>query len=171
MPGAGYYPPRWKPVVIPDIRLHLTLWRKFRSKAGNWPRTSIVLFSCRFAFVAIGLAVVLLFILRHHITVNPLRAVVGAAWLVFGVVWGISAVFAFEQSVRYAGVILMAVFSIVGFFTGDFGRGYWTLRLLQVFAFSAIWGLVERWEWNRQLRAAGISSNQDVWSVTQFPSE
>jgi hypothetical protein len=165
----GWYPGRYKPVVLPDIRLHLGLWRKFRSKAGNWPRTSIVLFSCRFAFVAIGLAIVLLFFLRHHVAVSPMRAVILSALLVFGVVWGISAVFAFEQSVRYAGVILMVVLSIIGFCTGDFGRGYWTLRLLQIFAFAAIWGLVERWEWNRQLRAAGISSNQEVWAVTQFP--
>lgn len=170
MPGTTY-PKRWKPVVLPDIRLHLTLWRKFRSKAGGWPRTSVVLFGCRFAFVAIGLAFVLLFILRHHIAVSPMRAVSGGALLVFTVVWGTSAMFAVEQSVRYAGVVVMGVLSIIGIFTGDFGGGYWTLRLLQIFAFAAIWSLVEQWEWNRQLRAAGISSNQEVWAVTQFPQE
>lgn len=156
---------------MPDIRLHLSLWREFRSKAGNWPRTSIVLFSCRFAFVAIGLAVALHFLLKHHSAGNPVRALLAGALLLFFAALSLSTMFAFPQNVKYAVVVLTVVLSIISVFTGDFGGGYWTLRALQIAAFAAIWGLVEQLEWNRQLRAAGISSNQDVWSVTQFPSE
>jgi hypothetical protein len=34
-----------------------------------------------------------------------------------------------------------------------------------------VWLVVERVAWNHDLRQKGISSERDVWSVTQFPQE
>ena len=169
MPGPGYYPPRWKPVVLPDIRLHLTLWQKFRTRTGNWPTTSIVLFSCRFAFVAIGLTITLLLLLRHHASVGPVWAAIYGAIMLFGLAVFISTIFALEQSAKYIGVVFTLALAVVWHFAAGRDPARLIMVAVQITAFAAIWGLLEQLEWNRQLRASGISANEEVWSVTQFP--
>jgi hypothetical protein len=37
--------------------------------------------------------------------------------------------------------------------------------------FLIVWTTMERRVWNRDLRSKGLSSEQEVWRVTEFPSE
>jgi len=45
-----------------------------------------------------------------------------------------------------------------------------TCLVVLLFVFI-VWSIVERSAWNRDLRRTGISSDQDIWGVTQFPHE
>jgi len=50
------------------------------------------------------------------------------------------------------------------------GEGFLALLVLVLPAIFA-WMIVEQFAWNHDLRQKGISSDHDVWKVSQFPQE
>jgi hypothetical protein len=45
------------PVLLPNIRLHVALWRRFQKVSGRWPTPSIIAYVVRFV-IAVGAIVV-----------------------------------------------------------------------------------------------------------------
>jgi hypothetical protein len=48
-----------KPVLIPDIRKHVTNWRRFRRLTGAWPILSIATYLLRFVIITAGVVAAL----------------------------------------------------------------------------------------------------------------
>src|SRR5579864_568728 len=167
----GYYPPRWKPVVIPDVRVHIANWRAFKSRTGEWPTCSVVLFVIRFVFMAIGLALFLVFLSQHSFALSPIQAPTARIWVLPILALALGLVFTVSQTGRYMLIVMTVSLSIIFFLNHDFYAGRTMLVVVLVTTFAAVWGLFEQSVWNRELRKKRISSNQDVWAVTQFPSD
>jgi len=48
-----------QPVLIPDVRQHLLLWRHFNKATGSWPVLSMAAFGIRFVVIIAGVALLL----------------------------------------------------------------------------------------------------------------
>jgi hypothetical protein len=109
-------PSPYRPIIIPDIRVHIENWRHFKEVTQTWPMLSIVAYVVNFVAVIGGFGLMALYG-SHHV--------------------------------------------------GSRSFWWWPLALI---AFPFMWRrFVERIAWNYELRQAGISSNHEVWDVTQFP--
>ena len=79
-------------------------------------------------------------------------------------------IFTVDQTGRYISVASVIGLSVLFFGGHNFYIGRIMLIGVPVATFAALWGLLEQFEWNRQLQEKKISSSQEDWSVTQFPS-
>jgi hypothetical protein len=55
-----------KPVLIPDIRKHVTNWRQFRRLTGAWPILSIATYLLRFVIITAGVVAILWYGVARH---------------------------------------------------------------------------------------------------------
>jgi hypothetical protein len=55
-----------KPVVIPDIREHVTNWRRFRRLTGAWPILSIATYLLRFVIIVATVIAALWYGVARH---------------------------------------------------------------------------------------------------------
>jgi hypothetical protein len=62
--GQRYVSP--KPVLIPDIRAHVTNWRRFRKLTGAWPVLSVGTYLLRFVIIVAGVVAALWYGVARH---------------------------------------------------------------------------------------------------------
>ncbi len=60
------FPNRYRPIIIPDIRVHIKNWRHFREVTHIWPVLSIVAYVVNFV-VFIGVLGLIAVYGRHHV--------------------------------------------------------------------------------------------------------
>jgi len=167
----GYYPPKWKPFLTPDIRVHIANWRTFKSRTGEWPVSPVALFVLRFVFIGITVMICLYLLPPPGSGTLALVAVARRTWAASLTAVVLAIAFTVDQTSRY--IMLAAAIVVAALFYREHNFYFAQMTLIGVFAvfLAAFWGLLERFIWNFQLRSKRLSSNHDVWDVTQFPSD
>jgi H+/Cl- antiporter ClcA len=56
------------PTLIPDIRAHKAIWRRFREATGTWPTLSIIAYLLRFIALAACVVGAIWYGERHNLT-------------------------------------------------------------------------------------------------------
>lgn len=71
---------------------------------------------------------------------------------------------------RYVLVIAGMGFAVWRGLKEQWTFGHWLLICVPIaLGFLVLWTTLERRTWNRELRMKGLSSEQEIWSVTEFP--
>jgi len=60
------FPGRYRSIIIPDIRVHIENWRRFRDVTHFWPVLSILAYVVNFVVVIGGFGFIA-FYGRHHV--------------------------------------------------------------------------------------------------------
>jgi len=167
MPVPGYIPRAPNPVIAPDLRSHKVAWHEFELRAGRSPSASIYFYWARF-LAAAGVMISAAFLVGDRIHGDPKRILLAllSVWAAgYSCLW----LFIIAHQFRWLLSVVSAVVLIWFLWQQEYHATRICLWTLAANILIAIWASLEINAWNRELRAAGLSSEKDIWDITQFP--
>lgn len=92
------------PTIIPDIRAHSAMWRRFRVATGRWPKLSIIAYVMRFAGMLACIVASFWYGVKHGLKRGEEGLLVLAISAPFIVIWFLLEIRIWNYELRRSGI-------------------------------------------------------------------